>query len=471
MMKVLMPNSIAGRTLIVLILGLVVSHILSVAIYTTDRRSAINLVGGEHISERMITLARLIEGADAPDREELARLASESILNVSLGDEPRISETVPKNLEEQILTEVFAEHLSRYGVRDFRLRYRDITPADTAQETGPMSRYIDGAQKLMQVSLRLQGGGWLNCSALIETTSSPWSPRFLLSLAVMTIAVMIVSGIVVYHINGPLRIFSQAAHRLGTNIDAPPLPVAGPREVQDAIRSFNDMQERLKRLISDRRQMLAAVSHDLRTPITLLRLRAEFVENEDEREKMLATLSDMEAMVESILGFIRDDATEEDVRSVDLASLLNAICDDINDLGGEIVFRGPDRLIYPCRPTVLKRALTNVIDNAVKFGSRAEVLLRATPETIAIVVEDEGPGIPEAEIETVFNPFFRIEASRSRDTGGVGLGLSVARSIIGAHGGSISLANRETGGLRATIELPGGLESGAEDAIMPRSDT
>ena len=311
----------------------------------------------------------------------------------------------------------------------------------------------------MQVSLRLQGGGWLNCTALIETASTIWSPRFLLSLAVMTIAVFIVSAIVVYHINGPLRTFAGAAHRLGTNINAPPLPVNGPREVREAVTAFNGMQERLKRLISDRRQMLAAVSHDLRTPITLLRLRAEFVENEDERDKMLATLSDMESMVESILGFVRDDAAEEEIRSVDLVALLNAICDDMSDLGEKVGFKGPDRLIYPCRPAVLKRALTNVINNAVKFGGSADVQLHDTGDNISITVEDEGPGIPDSEIEAVFNPFYRIEASRSRDTGGVGLGLSVVRSIIDAHGGEITLENRPEGGLRVRIELPGRLDS------------
>lgn len=463
-MKALVPNSIAGRTLAVMILGLLISLVLSVAIYTSDRRSAVNLVGGEHISERMITLARLVEGATADERERLARLASESVLSVSLGERPTITKAPPVNLEEEILTDVFAEHLLRYGVRDFRLRYRD-SPADGKTETSGVAA---GPRKLMQVSLRLQGGGWLNCTALIETASTIWPSRFLLSLAVMTIAVIIVSAIVVYHINGPLRTFAGAAHRLGTNINAPPLPVNGPREVREAITAFNEMQERLKRLISDRRQMLAAVSHDLRTPITLLRLRAEFVEDDDERTKMLATLTDMESMVESILGFVRDDAAEEEVRSVDLVSLLNAICDDISDLGEKVIFNGPDRLIYPCRPAVLKRALTNVIDNAVKFGGSANVQLQDTGQFLVIVVEDEGPGIPDSEIEDVFNPFYRIEASRSHDTGGVGLGLSVARSIVDAHGGEITLANRSEGGLRVTIELPDGIDFRPEDAATSR---
>lgn len=439
----------------VMIVGLVLSHMLSVAIYTSDRRSTINLVGGEHISERMITLARLIEGAPPGERQKLARLASESVLNVSLGETPNVSDEIPRNLEEKILREVFTEHLSHYGLRSFRLSYRDAEPGEKGLNSTQSFELAQGSQKLMQVSLQLAGGGWLNCSALIETSSSIWSLRFLLSLVVMTLAVIVVSIIVVYRINLPLRTFARAAHRLGTNIEAPPLPVTGPREMKEAINSFNGMQERLKRLINDRRQMLAAVSHDMRTPITLLRLRAEFVENDDEREKMLATLADMESMVNSILGFVRDEATEEEIRSVDIAALLNAICDDIGDLGGKVSFSGPDRLIYPCRPAVLKRALANVIDNAVKFGGNAYVELRDEDESIAIIVEDAGPGIPEAEIESVFDPFYRIEDSRSRDTGGVGLGLSVARSVIDAHGGHIALANRPEGGLCVTIALPG----------------
>lgn len=449
-MRVSLPGSLASRTLIVMIVGLIISHLLSIAIYTTDRRSAINLVGGEHISERMITLARLIEGAPPEERNRLAKLASEKVLSVSLASEPNVSNALPESQEEQILSSVFADHLSARGVREFRLRYRDAP----AEKGGAVSEFVDGSHKLMQVSLRLDGGGWLNCSALIKTTSSIWSLRFLLSLGVMTVAVIAVSGLAVYHINGPLRTFAGAARRLGTNINAPPLPVKGPLELRAAITAFNDMQERLKRLISDRRQMLAAVSHDLRTPITLLRLRTEFVENDSEREKMLATLTDMEQMVESILRFVRDDAAHEEVQSVDLVALINAICDDISDLGGKAAFSGPDKLVYPCRPIVFKRALTNLIENAVKFGGSASVRLRDTGENIQISVEDEGPGMPESQLEAVFDPFYRIESSRSRDTGGVGLGLSVARSIVDAHGGQIVLANRPTGGLQVMVELP-----------------
>jgi len=449
-MRVSIPGSIASRTLLVMVVGLIISHLLSIAIYTTDRRSAINLVGGEHISERMITLARLIEGASPEERNQLAQLASEKVLAVSLASEPSVSNVLPESQEEKILTTVFAEHLSAGGTREFRLRYRDAS----AETGGSTSNFIDGSRKLMQVSLRLDGGGWLNCSALIESTSSIWSLRFLLSLGVMTVAVIVVSGLAVYHINGPLRTFAGAARRLGTNINTPPLPVKGPLEVRGAITAFNDMQERLKRLISDRRQMLAAVSHDLRTPITLLRLRTEFVENDSEREKMLATLTDMEEMVESILRFVRDDAAHEEVQSVDLVALINAICDDLSDLGQKAAFSGPDKLIYPCRPIVFKRALTNLIENAVKFGGSASVRMRDTGENVEIGVEDEGPGMPETQLEAVFDPFYRIEPSRSRDTGGVGLGLSVARSIVDAHGGQIVLANRPTGGLQVMVELP-----------------
>ena len=464
-MKTLVPDSIAGRTLVVMIAGLILSHLLSVAIYTTDRRSSLNLVGGEHISERMITIARLIEVASPAERERLAKLASENILAVTLASEPSVSGKAPMTGEERILAGVFGEHLSSRGGRDFRLSYRDVP----AESSATVSNFIAGPRKIMQVSMRLQGGGWLNCSALIETASSMWSLRFLLSLGVMTVAVIAVSGLAVFYINGPLRTFAVAARQLGANINAPPLLVRGPREVRAAVTAFNDMQERLKRLINDRRQMLAAVSHDLRTPITLLRLRTEFVENDEERGKMLATLTEMEAMVESVLRFAHDDAALEDAQPVDLVALINAICDDINDLGGKSAYSGPDRLIYRCRPGALKRALANLTDNAVKFGGRAGVGLRQIGGNIEIVIEDDGPGVADSELEEVFNPFYRIETSRSRDTGGVGLGLSVARAIVDAHGGRIALVNRPEGGLRVTVELPGEPDAAGEAAAASRS--
>jgi len=200
--------------------------------------------------------------------------------------------------------------------------------------------------------------------------------------------------------------------------------------------------------------MLSAISHDLKTPITLLRLRAEYIEDAGEKEKTLATLAEMESMIESTLAFARDDAEKEEPRVVDLAALVESICDDLADAGRPVAFQDVPALKYRCRPLGLKRAVSNIVDNAVKYGGNARVRLSADPTAVEIVVDDDGPGIPEAELKEVFAPFYRLERSRSRETGGAGLGLSLARTVVHAHGGEITLSNRPGGGLRAIIQLP-----------------
>ena len=256
----------------------------------------------------------------------------------------------------------------------------------------------------------------------------------------------------------PLRELSSAAEQLGGSGDAPPLTPRGPREVQTTIRAFNRMQERLRRFNDDRTRMLAAMSHDLRTPLTRLQLRLEDVEDVGRRQKMLAELQIMAEMVESTLSFARDDTRHEPRSLVDLSALIEGICEDAADAGEPVTFSGPRAVTMSCRPTGIRRTISNLVDNAVKYGGSAAVSLAGEAERIIVTVEDQGPGIPRHEREKVFEPFYRLDRSRNPDTGGVGLGLSVARSIIWEHGGDIILANRQGGGLSVRLELPTGPE-------------
>jgi signal transduction histidine kinase len=231
------------------------------------------------------------------------------------------------------------------------------------------------------------------------------------------------------------------------------VPECGPEDVRRTAEAFNRMQTRLRRFVEDRTHMLAAIGHDLRTPLTSLRLRAEFVTDEETREKLLSTVEEMQAMTEATLVFAREDATGEATRTVDLAALLESLCADLADLGWRVSFADAESMPYRCRPDALRRALRNLIENAVRYGEQARVALSPSEDGIEITVDDDGPGIPAQDLGRVFQPFVRLELSRNRATGGVGLGLAIARSIIRAHGGDILLANRPTG-LRATIRLP-----------------
>jgi signal transduction histidine kinase len=228
----------------------------------------------------------------------------------------------------------------------------------------------------------------------------------------------------------------------------------GTLETRQASRAFNAMQARLRALVENRTRMLAAISHDLRTPLTLLRLRAENIPDVPEREKMLANLAEMDSMVGATLAFARDEAKVEPRRRTDLTALLSSIVDDMADTGLPVTMEPGQPLIYECQSGALRRALTNLLDNAVKYGKRAHAAIRSRPHSVEITIDDEGPGIPEDELARVFQPFYRVEASRNRETGGIGLGLAIALSVIQARAGRLTLVNRPEGGLRASVTLP-----------------
>jgi signal transduction histidine kinase len=299
------------------------------------------------------------------------------------------------------------------------------------------------------VSVRLSDGSWLNFAARQVVSEPLWKTHFIAPLATGFLVVVALSVWAVRRAALPLGLLAAAAQRLGRDVTVAPLPVAGPREVRAAAQAFNDMQARLRRFVEDRTQMVAAISHDLRTPITRLKLRAEFIDDDEQRIKMLSDLDEMEAMISATLAFARGEAAGESRRPVDLAAMLRDLCGDF-DANCE----APANLVINAGPTGIKRAFANLLENARKYGGGARVRLTPADGQVTIFIDDDGPGIPSWELERVFSPFYRLETSRNRDTGGTGLGLSVARSAVRAHGGDIVLAKRDGGGLRATVTLP-----------------
>lgn len=281
-----------------------------------------------------------------------------------------------------------------------------------------------------------------------------WRFLFYLPFLVMLIAVLTIWA--TSRVTAPLRAFADAAERLGNERSAPPLAERGPAEIRRAARSFNKMQDQVKRFVDDRTRMLAAISHDLRTPITRLRLRVEaVVDDEADQQKMLEDLDRMDAMVASALSFLRHGAREEPVELVDLGSLLQSVCDDFSDTGRDVRYIGVTSLSLRCRPDMLVRAVTNLIDNALKFAGMAIVDLHCDDHGNAVIhVDDDGPGIADAEKEKAFDPFYRLDPARSFEVGGVGLGLSIAKAIVETHQGRIELVDLRPRGLRVIVTLP-----------------
>jgi signal transduction histidine kinase len=324
---------------------------------------------------------------------------------------------------------------------------------------GPMLRGFGmfgalGGFRDLQVAVPLPDGRWLSFVTAVPESGPSFSRQFLLSMGVMAVIILAVSVWVVRRVTTPLAPLSAAAERLGNDLNAPPMPETGTVETQKASHAFNTMQSRLRALIENRTRMLAAISHDLRTPLTLLRLRTENVGNVAEREKMLATIAEMESMIAATLQFARDEAQAEPRRRTDLTALLASAVDDMADAGMVVSMEPSEPIVSECQPAALKRALTNLLDNSVKYGKQARAAIRSTAHAVEITIDDEGPGIPNDELARVFQPFYRLEASRNRETGGIGLGLAIALSVIQAHGGKLTLSNRPEGGLRARVNLP-----------------
>jgi len=278
--------------------------------------------------------------------------------------------------------------------------------------------------------------------------------RLALTLLILLGTVIALSLIAVRWVTGPLSALATAAEKLGEDINRAPLPETGPSEAQRAARAFNTMQRRLARFIADRTRIFTAMSHDLKTPITRLRLRAEMLDDATLRSKFAKDLEEMESMVTQTLDFMRDANTQETVQRVDVMALLESMQTDYQDTGSRVEIEGSVALPYPGRPLALRRCLTNLVDNAIRYGGRAAIRLEDSADTLTIRILDDGPGIQEDELEQAFEPFFRSEASRSRETGGTGLGLGIARNIARAHGGDLALRNRPEGGLEATLTLP-----------------
>jgi signal transduction histidine kinase len=275
-------------------------------------------------------------------------------------------------------------------------------------------------------------------------------PIYLASLLLVAIAIAFLTA---QRIARPIRKFALAAERLGVDLTAPPLAARGPQELRTTIVAFNRMQDRLRRFLEDRTQMLAAISHDLRAPLARLRWRAELVADGEQQRKMFVDLEAMNAMIDSTLAFARDESRQEPRRLVDLGVLVGDVCEDVADAGGNASYSGPRGIDVRCRPTLIRRAVANLVDNAIKYGRSARVRIISDSDHVVIVVDDDGPGIPPEQQEKVFAPFYRFDAARDPGKAGVGLGLSIARTVTREHGGDVTLKNRDGGGLSALIEL------------------
>lgn len=449
----LLPQSLFSRMVLILVGGLILVQSLSVDIHLRERDRMLFRASSMVAAQRIVDAVKLLDSLNPAERHKVVAALDAPTLRIFLGAAP--VSTPQKNLDSKNRSTDFSAML-RGLLGENRLI--EVSAHETEQQSGQaeIDAFPDHSPPGISftVRTRLQDGTWVSFDSRLTGDAIPIPHRLLLNLLILLASVTFLSLIAVRLATRPLFTLATAAEELGKNINSPPLTEKGPTEVRRAAHAFNTMQSRLVRYIQDRTRILAAMSHDLKTPITRLRLRAELLDDADLKTKFDKDLQEMESMVATTLDFMRGVDSQEPMQPVDIMALLESIQADGEEMGQEIHIQGTTLRPYLGAPSALKRCLGNLIDNAVKYGMRADIAVSDSKEELEIRIRDDGPGIPEAQLERVFEPFFRLEESRSRDTGGTGLGLSIARNIAQAHGGELVLRNLAAGGLEAVLTLP-----------------
>jgi len=466
----LLPRSLFARLTLVLLGGLLTAQLLSFAIHMHDRGELLAQAGGMQSAQRIADIVRLLDTLPASERQRIVKVLAAPPLMVSLAQSPL--KPADAGDEDAARAQIFASLLRRYlgGDRDIVVGMAAAVPGKgggamrgpkwMAQEgeawSPPMMRHggSGGGGLSFVAQVALMDGTLVTFDARTPQATEHWPLRLAGSIAVLLVAVVLVSLFAVRWVTRPLRTLAGAAEELGRNIHRPPLAETGPLEVAQAARAFNTMQSRLAAYLRERTQVLAAMSHDLKTPITRLRLRAELLEDPRLRDKFDHDLQEMESMVSSALDFLRGMDNGEPLQPVDINALLESLRTDLAETGGVVAIEGLAAAPFNGRPQALKSAFTNLLENAIKYGEAARVVVEDGPERLQIRVLDEGPGLPADQLEKVFEPFYRVEGSRNRETGGTGLGLAIAKNVVELHGGRILLCNRAEGGLEAEVVLP-----------------
>lgn len=436
---VALARSLEGRTVAVLLLAVLVVHGGALALYRRSASAAADDAFATEVARQLVlareAVLRRPPGQRGAEAEALSSAHFEVAWDRSRPADGRGTDAALSELRDRVLElePVLGPSLVlTLEAPDGPLRQRDLRGTFTLPDGSFLtfrSAHAPGLQRSM-----------------------PWA---YLSTA-MAISVGLAAVVLMHRVANPLRDLARATERIGHGTVAPvPVPEAGPDETREIGRALNAMQERIRGLVAERTQALAAVSHDLRTPIARLRLRLDGVEDAGERRAMEADLDEMQAMVEATLAYVRGDHDPERPRTVNVASVLMGIADASTDAGREVDYDGPGRALATVRPVAFRRAMENLVDNGVRYGSRVRIGVATEGGALVVRIDDDGPGIPEADVARALEPFVRLEGSRNPHTGGTGLGLTIAKRALEADGGALHLGGGPAGGLRAEARLPG----------------
>jgi two-component system, OmpR family, sensor kinase len=443
-----LTDTVAGRTIMVLVIGLGTITALAHYLYQSSIEREVTSHNIESLVERLVFLTTSITSVPDDKRDDAAHKLSGGPLELHWAPEPL---TAAGGKLDDLDLRFRARLIARLGPSSGRQVVMGTSRAgDVAHGASSSEEHVHTTL----VSLPLSDGSWLNVTLARGRSPHAAAPSILVTILFAAGGIVLTAVLMSYWLTQPLTRLAAGARKLFLTADRIVMPETGTREVRTLATAFNDLQERIRRLIDDRTQMLAAISHDLRTPLTRLRLRIARIEDPAIRKSVAADLNEMESMIDATLAFLRDDTSDEPLEPIDLAAIIETIATDAADSGHEVSVQIPRSIIVNGRHLALKRAMTNVVQNAIKYGRTAHITAQEDVDDVVVLVDDDGPGIADDKLELVFEPFRRVEESRGRETGGYGLGLTVARSIVRAHGGDITLSNRAMGGLKARIVLP-----------------
>ena len=441
------PRSMAGQLLAVLLIGLLVAHLIAVAVLRLNAE-IINPVARDRAVERLAITSRMVQLADAEDVPVVIETMSSPGAHFwieTASPPPREAPTEEEQRVRQLLGAKLPQ-LSQDGMWV-------ALESPGGGWFGAHGVHLGWSFLTLDTAVRLADGRWLHARQQ-PLAAYQWWRLLRFSLPTSTLPVLAIVLIFIYRTLRPIKALAEAAERVSRGERIEPLPIVGPSEAREVSAAFNLMQDKLTRFIDDRTRLLAAISHDFRTPITSLRLRAELVDDPQQRAAMTRTLDEMRVMVEQTLNFAQDDAAIEGTREVDLQAVLQEVVAEHHGLGRDAALAPGPPMPYRARSVSLKRAVGNLVDNAVRHGGFARVRVLRQDTGIRIEIDDGGPGLAVDARDRVFEPFFQLDPARNHHGGGVGLGLSIARSCVRAHGGDVKLANLPGRGLRATINLP-----------------
>ncbi|MBR9909029.1 MAG: HAMP domain-containing protein [Gammaproteobacteria bacterium] len=476
--RLLWPRTLVGQMVALIVVALLLAMIANVWVLSRAHQNSQMVANERFVVRQFVSLVQLLENTPPELHEKVIKAWRQPGRQFGFAPQPPIdnsgdeaAQRVLRSLQQALGQEAYRDRvrvdlqLARQqpergerwtrGDDDYRHHRNRPHQAEAGESEGapfwrrPPKRAFDH----FSMAVQLSDGRWF-VSRLAAPGISPLAAMQTLTFLLLA-AVLVLLPVIwqMRRIARPLRDLAQAASDLGRGRSVAPLPLRGPQDVQDTVAAFNTMNERLDRFVSERTRMLAALSHDLRTPMTSMRLRLELMPPSEERDKLIASLEEMQQMAEATLSFVRQAGDQEALQKVDLNALLGSLCDDLAALEQPVNYADADAQTLLCRPVSLKRALRNLIENAVRYGGTADVSLKRQGNSLVVDVRDTGPGIPEAEMEAVFDPFYRLESSRNRETGGMGLGLSIARQIIHSHGGQLTLTNTHPG-LKVSVSLP-----------------